>query len=108
MVCGCLADSGGRSHGRRTGGAHLVSIWFAPSAAVTVLISLTGVPFVIQPAVLVLAGYIALLLSRPLARRFQPAHKTRTNADGVQGVVSEEEADKWTRSGKRLELVRAQ
>ena len=71
----------------------LVSVWFALGAIVTVLMSLTGVPFVAQFAVFVLVSSLSLLLSRPLAQKMLNAKKVKTNADaviGMEGVVTED------------------
>lgn len=66
----------------------LVSIWFALGAAVTVLVSLTGVPFPVQLAAFVLVSCLALIFSRPLARRILNKERTPTNADAVIGMVA--------------------
>ena len=70
----------------------LVCIWFAAGAVFALFISLLNVPFSVQLAVFVLASCLALILSRPLARRIMTGRKTRTNADaviGAEGVVTE-------------------
>lgn len=70
----------------------LISIWFALGAAVTALVSLTGIPLTGQLAVFVLVSCLALLASRPLARRAMVKHHVATNADavlGMEGVVTE-------------------
>ena len=70
----------------------LVSIWFALGAAITALLSLTGLPPAIQFACFVLISCVALLLSRPLAHRLLGAKQQKTNADavvGMEGIVTE-------------------
>lgn len=64
----------------------LVSVWFALGAVAAMLVSLTGVPIVVQLAVFTIVSCLALLLSRPLASRIIHSRKTHTNADAVIGM----------------------
>lgn len=65
----------------------MVSVWFAVGAAGALLVSLTGLPLVVQCAVFLLVSCVSLILSRPLARRLTKRGSTHTNADAVIGMT---------------------
>ncbi len=71
----------------------LVSIWFVPGSILALAASLLGGPLWLQLALFVGATVLAILFTRPLARRLQKNGPTSTNADRVLGataVVTEE------------------
>ncbi len=71
----------------------LVSIWFVPGSILALAASLLGGPLWLQMALFVGATVLAILFTRPLARRLQKNGPTSTNADRVLGataVVTEE------------------
>ena len=71
----------------------LVSIWFVPGGIAALLASLLGGPLWLQIVLFLAVSCAALILTRPLAKRFQNQKKEKTNADMVLGrtaVVTEE------------------
>lgn len=71
----------------------LVSIWFVPGSLLALVASLLGGPLWLQMALFVGATVLAIVFTRPLARRLQKNGPTSTNADRVLGataVVTEE------------------
>ena len=67
----------------------LVSIWFCAGGVAALLVSFATPSAAVQLVVFVLVSALALLLSRPLARRMRP-RRPATNADmvlGQEGVV---------------------
>ena len=71
----------------------LVSIWFVPGSILALVASLLGGPLWLQMALFVGATVLAIVFTRPLARRLQKNAPASTNADRVLGataVVTEE------------------
>ena len=71
----------------------LVSIWFVPGSLLAFLASLLGAPIWAQAALFLAATVLAIIFTRPLARRLQKGGPVSTNADRVLGataVVTEE------------------
>ncbi len=70
----------------------LVSIWFIFSGIVALLLSFFVDSFLIQFAVFVLLGILALVTTRPILEKKLKVTKERTNADriiGMKGVVTQ-------------------
>lgn len=71
----------------------LVSIWFVPGSILAFIASMLGAPLWLQMTLFVGATVLAILFTRPLARRLQKNGPISTNADRVLGataVVTEE------------------
>ncbi len=71
----------------------LVSIWFVPGGLAALITSLLGGPVWAQILMFLGVSGLALLLTRPLAKKFQSRKKAKTNADRVLGrtaLVTEE------------------
>ncbi len=71
----------------------LVSIWFVPGGLAALICSLAGGPVWLQAALFLALSCLALLFTRPLARRLQKGGPASTNADrvlGRTGVVTQE------------------
>lgn len=71
----------------------LAAIWFACGALVALILALLHVQFWIQVCAFILVSIIALIATRPLARRFINGKRKATNADRVLnmvGVVTED------------------
>lgn len=71
----------------------LVSIWFVPGGIAALAVSLFGGQLWLQIVAFLVVSCAALLLTRPLARRFQQRGRASTNADMVLGqtaLVTEE------------------
>lgn len=70
----------------------LVTIWFALGALVALLSSVLHAPFWLQMVLFVTVSVAALVLTRPLAKKYLKPLKTPTNADraiGKTGVVQD-------------------
>lgn len=71
----------------------LVSIWFVPGGLAALIASLAGGPVWLQAVLFLGLSVLALVFTRPLARRLQKDGPTSTNADRVLdgvGVVTQE------------------
>lgn len=71
----------------------LVSIWFVPGGLAGLICSLAGGPAWLQVVLFLAFSALALVLTRPLAKRLQKPGPESTNADralGAQGVVTED------------------
>lgn len=71
----------------------LVSIWFVPGSLGAFVAGLLGAPIWAQVALFVTVTLLAIIFTRPLARRLQKGGPVSTNADRVLGataVVTEE------------------
>ena len=71
----------------------LVSIWFVPGGIAALLASLFGGPVWLQIVLFLAVSCMALILTRPLAKKFQSRKSESTNADMVLGrtaVVTED------------------
>lgn len=74
----------------------LVCIWFAVGAFGSVIAKLLGASVFTQIIVFVAVSAVALLLTKPLVKKFRANGKTATNADmiiGKYGIVTEEITD---------------
>ena len=70
----------------------LVSIWFAAGALAALIASLLGGPLWLQIVLFIAVSVAALLLTRPLARKYVNTKVQATNADRILGhtaVVTE-------------------
>ncbi len=70
----------------------LTSIWFAAGALAALIISVLDGPTWLQITGFLVVSFLAMLLIRPLARKYLTPRNTRTNADrviGTEGVVTE-------------------
>lgn len=63
----------------------LVSIWFAAGALVTIPVAALHAPFWLQVAVFLAVSVAALILTRPLAKKYIAAKVQPTNADMIIG-----------------------
>ena len=69
--------------------ANLVTIWFAISALITLVMSLLGVPLLWQVVVFVVLSFVLVMLTRPLVKKLLK-NRQPTNADrhiGQRGIV---------------------
>ena len=66
---------------------HLVSVWFAVGALVSVLVSLLGVPVWLQILLFMLVSCGLLAALWPLVRKYLKPKLTATNTDAVIGSV---------------------
>ncbi len=72
--------------------AGLTSIWFAIGAAAALVSALLKAPLWLQIALFVIVSVAALLITRPLAKKYVDAKRQATNADryiGAEGTVTE-------------------
>lgn len=65
--------------------AQLVSIWFVFGAIAALIASFFNVPFAVQVVIFVAVTVLALVITRPLVKRFINPKKVKTNADKVVG-----------------------
>ena len=71
----------------------LISIWFALGALAALISALLGAPVWLQVLWFMVVSVVALVLTRPLARRYVNGSAVATNADmliGKECVVTEE------------------
>lgn len=71
----------------------LVSIWFVPGGLAALIASMAGGSVGLQVALFLVVSALALVLTRPLVKRFQKEKAESTNADMVLGrsaVVTED------------------
>ncbi len=71
----------------------LVSIWFVPGGLAALIASLAGGPLWLQILLFLGVSALALVFTRPLARKLQDQEKPSTNADmalGKDGLVTED------------------
>lgn len=71
----------------------LTSIWFAAGAIAGLILSLSGLDVVWQIAAFIVVSVVALILTRPLAKKFVNRKIQPTNADrvvGQTGIVTED------------------
>ena len=71
----------------------LVTIWFALGALASLIANLLHAPLWLQGTLFVVVSVIALIATRPLAKRFVQSKKVSTNADraiGQTGIVQDE------------------
>ena len=70
----------------------LVSVWFAAGAFIAMLAAFLGASPTAQVLLFLLVSILALVVARPLARRYVDPHIVPTNADrllGTEGKVTE-------------------
>lgn len=67
--------------------AQLVSIWFLAGAITALIASAFSVPFAVQIIIFVCVTILALVITRPLVKKYVIAKKQRTNADRVIGQI---------------------
>ena len=65
--------------------AQLVSIWFVFGAIAALIASFFNVSFAIQVVIFVAVTVLALVITRPLVKKFINPKKVKTNADKVVG-----------------------
>lgn len=65
--------------------AQLVSIWFVFGAIAALIASFFNVPFAVQVVIFVAVTVLALVITRPLVKKFINPKKVKTNADKVVG-----------------------
>ncbi len=71
----------------------LVSIWFVPGGLAALICALAGGAVWLQITLFLALSCLALVFTRPLAKRLQKPEPVGTNADrvlGAQGVVTED------------------
>ena len=66
----------------------LVSIWFVPGGILALAASLLGASVGVQIALFFVGCVLALIVTRPLAKRLQKPGPTSTNADRVIGATA--------------------
>ena len=66
----------------------LVSIWFVPGGLAALIASLAGGSVGLQIGLFLAVSALAILITRPLANRFQKKKKESTNADMALGRVA--------------------
>lgn len=72
--------------------AQLVSIWLVVGAIAALIASFFGAPFIVQIIIFILITILALVITRPLVKKYINPKKERTNADRVisqTGIVVE-------------------
>lgn len=73
--------------------AQLVSIWFVIGAIAAMICAIFNTPVLVQAIVFIVVTIIALVITRPIAKKYLYPNKQPTNADRVlnkTGVVIEE------------------
>ncbi len=66
----------------------LVSIWFALSSLLGLLLSIfDGIPFYIEIIIVLLFAVILLIATRPLVRKLMKNQERKTNADSLIGIT---------------------
>lgn len=65
--------------------AQLVSIWFVFGAIAALIASFFNVPFAVQVIIFVAVTVLALVITRPLVKKFINPKRVKTNADKVVG-----------------------
>lgn len=66
----------------------LTTIWFAGGSLVGLLVSLTGVGFLVQVILFLVVSFVLLLLVRPYAHRHFNKERVRTNAQTLIGETA--------------------
>ena len=73
--------------------AQLVSIWFVIGALASLISAFLGANFAVQIIVFIAISILALVITRPLVKKYINPKKERTNADkvlGQTGIVVED------------------
>lgn len=71
----------------------LTTIWFALGALFAIVASQMGLSFIVQVVLFLVVSVIALVITRPLVKKYFNMNRSKTNADrliGQQAVVLEE------------------
>lgn len=71
----------------------LITIWFAVGALIAFILSLLGVPFILQVIIFVVLSLILIAATRPLYHKYIKPKLVRTNADsliGLSAIVTKE------------------
>jgi membrane protein implicated in regulation of membrane protease activity len=66
----------------------LTTIWFAISAAIMILVSKTGLPFLVQVILFVIIAFALLIFTRPFAIKKLKIGKEKTNIDALAGITT--------------------
>lgn len=72
---------------------NLVTIWFAISSLVTLIVSFFTNNLFIELLIFVVLGIILMITTRPVLKRYFDGRKVKTNIDriiGMEGIVKEE------------------
>ncbi len=67
--------------------AQLVSIWFVVGALISLISAFLGANFAVQIIIFIAISVLALVITRPLVKKYINPKKERTNADKVLGQV---------------------
>jgi membrane protein implicated in regulation of membrane protease activity len=67
--------------------AQLVSIWFVLGAVAALISAFFGASFTVQVIVFIVVTILALVITRPLVKKYIHPNKEHTNADKVLGQV---------------------
>lgn len=67
--------------------AQLVSIWFVVGALISLISAFLGANLAVQIIVFIAVSVLALVITRPLVKKYINPRKERTNADKVLGQV---------------------
>lgn len=80
----------------------LISIWFVPGGVAAFIVSLAGGPVYAQILMFLGVSCLALLLTRPLAKKFQKKRPVSTNADMALGrtALVKEDIDNMLGAGQ--------
>lgn len=73
--------------------AQLVSIWFVVGALASLISAFLGANFAVQIIIFIAVSILALVITRPLVKKYINPKKERTNADkvlGQTGIVVED------------------
>lgn len=73
--------------------AQLVSIWFVVGALASLISAFLGANFAVQIIIFIAISILALVITRPLVKKYINPKKERTNADkvlGQEGIVVED------------------
>lgn len=73
--------------------AQLVSIWFVAGALASLISAFLGANFAVQIIIFIAISILALVITRPLVKKYINPKKERTNADkvlGQEGIVVED------------------
>lgn len=71
----------------------LTTIWFALGALFAIAASQMGLSFIVQVVLFLVVSVVALVITRPLVKKYFNTNRSKTNADrliGQQAVVLEE------------------
>lgn len=72
---------------------NLVSIWFIASAFISLILSFFEIPFLWQFGVFVILGFLLMVTTKPILKKWIKPKNIKTNIDrvvGMSGIVTEE------------------